>query len=212
MEFYVLHAVLGSRHDVEIVVLDGFCGDPPRCSACKRPVGSRTWLPPHQANLVVHGEALGDVAFGPGCDPVFSGRLVLRGQAHHLRGLAEATAVHIRRIQAVGVVRATADYLAVPIRTGPVRIDEARSRIRRERPIECSMCLHGGLIELVEGFAIAEATWDGTDVFHVLGLPGVTVVSARFREVVVGGGLEGFNFQPTQDYIWDPYATRRPSA
>lgn len=210
MEFYVLQAVLGSRHDVEIVVLDAVYGDPPRCPSCQRPVGSRAWLPPHRAHLIVHGESLGDVAFGSGCDPVFSGRLLAFGQARQLRGLGGATGVDVRKIRGTAGPQVRTDYLAVPISTGPARIDEARSRILREKPIECSVCLHGGLITLVEGFAITEATWDGEDLFHVLGLPGVTVVSARFREAVVSGGLEGLNLQPTQDYIWNPYGTRGP--
>jgi hypothetical protein len=82
-------------------------------------------------------------------------------------------------------------------------VDEARSRIVRNRPPTCSVCRSGGP-DAIHGLALEDGTWSGEDVFEARGLQGLVLASARVRELVEDEGLTNIGLMPLDEYVWDP--------
>jgi hypothetical protein len=181
-------------------------GQPPNCPQCGHPLGMLTWLPPYRSELELHGEAFGDYAEGPGFDLLISERFAEAFRAEGLSGLlgfhpVEVTRVRRRRKKSKSAV--APHYFAVTPCFGRGAVDDARSRIRRSKPIACLECRSSG-VDSIHGFVLEPGSWQGEDIFRPRGDCGDIVVSERFAAFVQRHGLTNMKLTPTEVVIRDP--------
>jgi len=211
--FYVLdHDELGGPHDTHVELALGFqTASAPLCPKCGHIIGLREWLPPYRVKVVVHGsEGAGDLAMGPGNDFFVSSRLADAFRADGLSGLEGFHPVEVARLDARARRLGLPGYLLVRAAYGRGAVDEARSRLRRSRLLECEECRSPG-IEGIYGFKLEPGTWDGLDVFHPRGWQAWVVVSERFAEFVRRHGFTNIRLVPTGQFIWDPLRKGPPA-
>jgi hypothetical protein len=206
-EFFVLLPEgIGTSYDTEMLEADPVVlGDAPRCEACGLYVGGRPWLPPHRAELTLHGTEWGDFAFRGegGEDMLLSERAAALFQSAGLRGLRGFEDVEITRVK--GSARPAPRYLHVAVDRGKASVDEASSTLIRSGPPSCHQC-RSATMEGIQGFALEHETWAGEDVFFPRGLTGTVVASRAFVDFVRENALSNVRFVPTGSYVWDPYA------
>jgi hypothetical protein len=186
----------------------------PVCSRCGGAIGSRVWLAPYRAELELHGESFGDFVKGPGDDVLISERFAELFRAEGLTGFSGFHLAEVERVRkkARPSKAATAPrYAVVTPCIGRGAVDEARSRVRRLRPITCPECRYGGASS-IHGFALEQGTWQGEDVFRPRGLYGRIVVSERFAELASRHGLTNVKLTPIEELIWDPLGRGPPEA
>lgn len=166
----------------------------------------RTWLPPYQGEVEVHGEVLGDVIAVTGDDMIISERLAESFRAEGLTGWGGFHPVDILRIRKKrgrqeqgGIPR----YFVVTPCFGQGAVDEEHSRLRRNEPMACAACRYAAL-DSIHGFILERSTWTGEDVFRPRGLQGCIVVSERFAGLVRRHGFTNMELIPTEAYVWDP--------
>jgi hypothetical protein len=82
-------------------------------------------------------------------------------------------------------------------------VDEARSSIRRPKPVICAECRSAG-VDSVHGFVLEPGTWRGEEMFRPRGKYGSILVSERFVGVVQRHGFTNMKLIPTGQYVWDP--------
>src|SRR5262245_43409155 len=58
--FFQLSVDTFGRYDTEFDAEPHNMGDAPHCPNCGDPIGLKTWLPPYQGDLELHGEGFGD--------------------------------------------------------------------------------------------------------------------------------------------------------
>jgi hypothetical protein len=197
---------IGSSHDTEMLEADPvILGDAPRCEVCGLYSGGRPWLPPHRAELTLHGSHWGDFAFrgDGGEDFLISERTAELYREEKLRGLSGFEQVEIARFK--GTDEQPPRYLHVAVGRSQGAVDEQKSSLIRPEPPTCERCRSAEL-EAIHGFVLESGSWSGEDVFFVRGLTGVVVVSRRFREFVDRHALTNVRLTPTGSYEWDPYA------
>jgi hypothetical protein len=102
-------------------------------------------------------------------------------------------------------------YVAVSACLGRGAVDEARSHVRRTKPVSCSECRNTG-VDSIHGFTLEPGTWQGEDVFRPRGLQGDIIVSERFAEFIRRYGLTNMRLIPTEEFIWDPLRLGPPVA
>ena len=93
-------------------------------------------------------------------------------------------------------------FVAAPC-LGRGAVDEARSHLRRDKPVTCPECRSTG-VDTIHGFTLESGSWQGEDVFRPRGLQGDIVVSERFAEFVKRHGFTNMKLSPTEEYVWDP--------
>ncbi|WP_224366427.1 hypothetical protein, partial [Hyalangium versicolor] len=190
--FFVLKHDASGPCDTQSLAVDStHFGRAPRCPQCGDSIGMRTWLPPHQVELELHGECAGDFVKGPGYDVLLSERMAKAFQEDGLTGLSGFHPVEVVRIRGKRKgpeASALPRYVAVTPCFGRGAVDEARTRIRRSEPITCPECQSAG-VDTLHGFALEPDTWQGEDVFRPRGLQGNIVVSERFATFVHRQGL-----------------------
>src|SRR5205814_1531477 len=132
----------------------------------------------------VHGrEGAGDLATGIVTDFLVSERMADAFRAKGLTGLDGFHPVEVMKRNARAKRLGLPRYLLVWAAYGRAAVDEARSQLRRNRPLECGECRSPGN-DGIYGFRLEAGTWDGLDVFHPRGLQGRIVVSERFAKFV----------------------------
>ncbi len=203
--FFVLKDDFHGPHDTDAMDADDTeTGDAPRCPKCGEGIGMREWLPPFRVEVAVHGkEGAGDFVKSTGNDLLVSERMAAAIRSEGLTGIHDFRPVEVVKLNArakrVGIPR----YLSILVTYGRAAVDDARSRIRRPKPIECDECRHtnvGG----VYGFRIDPGTWDGLDVFRPRGFQSDVVVSERFADFVRRHGFTNIKLVPTEEFVWDP--------
>ncbi|WP_224240783.1 imm11 family protein [Hyalangium gracile] len=188
-------------------------GNPPPCPKCGKTIGMLTWLPPYRAELEPHGQGLGDFVGGPGNEVLISERMREAFQAEGLTGLLgfhPVEVVRVRRKRKSPKPDTVPRYFAVTARFGPGAVDEARSRLRRIKPVTCPECRNTG-VDSIHGFALEPGTWQGEDVFRPRGLQGDIVVSERFVQFVQRHGFTNMKWIPTEEYVSDPLRLGPPA-
>jgi hypothetical protein len=210
--FYLLEDDFGGPRDTHAEQADGTeTGEAPRCPKCGRFIGMRTWLPPYRVEVEVHGkEGAGDLAMGTGTDLLVSKRLVDAFRAEGLTGLDGFHPVEVVKRNARAKRLGLPTYLLVRAAYGRAAVDEARSRLRRNRPLECDECRSPGN-DGIYGFRLEAGTWDGLDAFHPRGLQGRVVASERFAEFVRRHGFTNIKLIPTEQFVWDPLRKGPPA-
>jgi hypothetical protein len=196
--------------DVEPINL----GEAPLCSRCGGAVGMRTWLPPYRVNLELYAQGLGDFVDGPGYEFLVSERFAEAFRTEGLTGLLgfhPCEVVRMKRMRRVPKPSVAPPYVVVSICFGRGAVDEARSHLRRARPLTCPECRNPGT-DSIHGFTLEPGTWQGEDVFRPRGLPGDIVVSERFAEFVKKHGWTNMKLTPTEEFVWDPLHRGPPTA
>ncbi len=206
--FFVLEeGVLWSRYDADVEKVEPRnLGKGPRCPRCGEPIGMKPWLPPHRAELVLHGEELGDFIEVFGNDLLVSERFAQAFREEGLTGLEgfhPVEVVRVRRKRRGPKPTHVPRYLLVRVCFGRAAVDVARSRIRYVRPPTCEECRSEG-IDAIHGFTLEEGTWRGEDIFHSRGGQGVLTVSERFERFVARHGFTNLRMTPTEEYVWNP--------
>ncbi|HEY8210242.1 MAG TPA: DUF1629 domain-containing protein [Myxococcaceae bacterium] len=209
--FVLLHDDFGKPHDTTALMGEGFeTGDAPTCPVCNGVLGLRQWLPPYRVELTVHGkEGAGDFVECV-CNLLISERMADAFRSERLMGLEGFQPVDVVKMNAharrLGIPR----YFFVKAAFGQAAVDEARSRIRRVKPIECEECRRQD-VDGIHGFRIQAGSWDGLDVFRPRGLQSREVVSERFADFVQGHGLTNIKLVPTEQFVWDPLQKGPPT-
>jgi hypothetical protein len=202
--YYVLLGGRESEYDTEMLEADPVnLGEAPTCEVCGRFVGGKAWLPPHRAELTLHGSVWGDFAFRVGDE---TDALVIDTRARDWReaglvGLSGFEPVEITRVQ--GSSRPAPQYLHVAVKLGGAVIDEARSSIVRAEEVTCEECRYAGILSAINGFSLETGTWTGEDVFIPRGLSGTVVVTPRFKEWIETNAVTNVCLTPTEAYEWD---------
>lgn len=215
--FFVLaQGALWSRYDVEVealkpVNLGEGAADCPKCGS---PVGMMQWLPPYRADLVLHGEELGDFIKVSGDDLLFSERFVQAFREEGLTGLEgfhPLEVVRVRRKRRGPKPSHVPQYLVVTACYGGAAVDLARSRIRyADEPPTCKQCREATK-NAIHGFTLEAGTWRGEDIFRPWGLLGRLVVSERFARFVERHGFTNMTLVPTEELVWDPLELGPPT-
>jgi hypothetical protein len=214
--FFVLEADVWGPHDTQFDTREpDNIGDAPHCPQCGGTIGMLTWLPPYRVALELYGQGPGDFADGPGGNSVLiSERVVEAFRAEGLTGLlgfhpVEVVGVRGKRKKAKAAV--VPRYFVVTPCLGRGAVDEARSHLRREKPVACPECRSTG-VDSIHGFVLEPGTWQGEDVFRPRGLQGDIVVSERFAQFVQKHGLTNMKLTLTEEFVWDPLRKGPPSA
>ena len=172
----------------------------------------RPWLPPYRGELELYGEELGDFVKAAGYDFLVSERFAEGFRAEGLTGLLGFHPVEVARVRRKGrKSKATVAprYFAVTACFGRGAIDEARSRLRRNKPVMCSECRSTG-VDSIHGLFLEPGTWQGEDVFRPRGEQGSILVSERFAQFAQRHGLTNLKLTPTESFIWDPRGMGAP--
>lgn len=184
-------------------------GDAPRCPLCNQYVGMLAWLPPYNAEIVVHGRKLGDIIECSGNDLLVSAHFRDAWLTEGFRGIDVFSPLERLRIRPARLGRKPVTYFHVEPRLFGTQIDLARSLIEYDRPITCSKCGSGG-IDSVRGFAIDEKSWTGEDLFFPWGMSGRLIVTDRVRQMRDKYGLTNMNLVPVEEVLIDPYRRWTP--
>jgi hypothetical protein len=211
--FALLGGAFGSPYDTEMLETDPVhLGEAPRCDACGRFVGGRPWLPPHRAELTLHGSTWGDFAFrgAVGEDFLIVSPVAARFRESEMTGLSGFESVEI--VSFAGSSTPPPDYVHVAVEIGSASIDESRSSLQRSGEVESAKCGHATTLDAVHGFAVASETWRCADVFIALGLPGTPIVSERFKNWAESAQLSNVRFTPTAEFEWDSSAPASASS
>jgi hypothetical protein len=209
--FFVLENDFHGPHDTDAEYADDFeTGDAPRCPKCGKGIGKREWIPPYRIEVAVYGkEGAGDFVRCIG-RLLLSARMASAFRAEGLTGFEGFHPVEVVKLNARAKRMGIPKYLMVEATFGRAAVDEARSRIRRAKPIECAECRKTD-VDGIYGIRIEPGTWDGLDVFRPRGLQANVVVSERFAEFVGRHGFTNIKLIPTEQFVWDPLRKGPPS-
>lgn len=210
MQFFVLRHVVGSSDETEFeTVAPTTLGEAPTCPVCREGyIGMKPWLPPYTAEIRLRGEHLGDVAFGVGDELLVSEAFRQTWIQSRLLGIDAFNVASIVRVRASKASVSASPFYCIEPRYGSAWVDFSRSRFERNVEPSCLACGKGAVINAVRGFSVAEGTWGGEDMFRVLGLPGVVIVSARFRKAVEAHRLKNVPTVPVASYYAPPLDKR----
>jgi hypothetical protein len=92
-------------------------------------------------------------------------------------------------------------------RLGPELDEDASGAVRRS--LECAYC-HRGYLEKWERVIIKPASWTGEDIFFPRGLPGICVVSERFKQIIETCQLTNAWLIPAERYAFDEHRPQLP--
>lgn len=177
-----------------------------RCPKCNAPTRSLPSLPPYNLELIVWDNRPGDIVFGTSTLLLISQnakRVIEREDLKGLSGFSDVTIVRVKwRKKRLFLPRYYAGY---PEYEGG-RLDLQRSTVVREPGPVCSTCLLGPPIRSIKGIYIEDGSWNGADIFYATGMPGLVLVTERFREAATDAGLTGFQLTPADKYAFDFYA------
>lgn len=177
-------------------------GNAPKCAKCRSFLGQMPWVGPRSAELEVWGHMYGDVVFGPFAELLVSERFLRAFQDAGLTGFDDQGRVDILRVKRhLGTEPSGSSpaYHCVLPRLGKTKINAIASGLVTKRPVTCDTCLSGVIVRY-DRVAIDHSTWDGSDVFFALGLPGLCVVSDRFADWLEGANMSVPSLVPAEAY------------
>ncbi|WP_257461330.1 hypothetical protein [Archangium lipolyticum] len=205
--FALEQGIACSRYDVEVDKVEPYnLGKAARCPRCGGVIGMKPWLPPHRAELVLHGEELGDFIKAGGDDLLVSERFAQAFREEGLTGLEGFLPVEVLQVRRrrrgpkpLNIPR----YFIVTVCFGHAAVDLSRSQIRYGTPPRCEECRSSGL-DAIYSFTLEPGTWRGEDIFNPRGLLGVWTVSERFERFVARHGFTNMRLTPSEEYVWNP--------
>lgn len=155
----------------------------------------RSWLPPFRIELTAAAQ-WDDVAF-------FGTEFLLCNRATHeaadvgLTGLGGLEPVEIA--QTSGALSEPPLYRRVSLSIGAVGVDEDLSDVDWVDREACDWCRGAG-VDAIRGFVLDDESTD--DLFFARDLPGVPIVSERFKDAAEVAGWTNVAFVPTESYTW----------
>lgn len=205
--FLVLQVPARGDYDTDFYNVDDHVGDSPHCPQCHKGFGALSWLPPYRGELDLVGEGFGDLVRGAGNDLLMTERMAEAFQKEGLKGLSGFEPVEIVRVLKRGRRKPLVPpkYFRVSPAFLSAAVDEARSRLQRQKPIDCDYCRARAGLRSVYGFALEEGSWNGGDIFRPRGLTGMVVVSERFERFVTAHGFTNLELTPIEKYVLDFY-------
>jgi hypothetical protein len=208
MRFYALVKYPSGDAETEFSSHDGNgVGDALRCPRCGSFVSMLTWLPPFRATLTRYGSAWGDFAFMGGADDLLVSqkfRDVYYG--YGLTGLRGFEPVEITKITSRRKRKLTEPpaYFRVCADYGQPALDVAASGFEWQDQPTCPVCLSAHIVRW-KRLIVSPDTWHGEDAFRARGLPGITIVSQRFKDACELNGMHNAVFLPAEGYSYDFY-------
>jgi uncharacterized protein DUF1629 len=213
MDFFVLnvrHKSVGSATTDYLDCDPVNLGAAPRCDACGRYIGMRSWLPPYRVELKVWGKQFGDLVSGTSLDLLISHRFKSVYEELGLTGLEGFDPVEVVRVKRrkrfagdpppyyrVGVVRTNA------------AIDVVQSGLEGEHAVSCLVCLNVGLVKRFRRVAIVEKSWTGEDIFIARGLTGTIITTERFKAFCDENRISNAVLVPANEHSIDFYPWER---
>lgn len=183
-QFFVLRRPRRGTDDSEMDFydIDDNVGDAPTCPECGRFIGMLEWLPPYTGELELWGRQFADVVIVPG-GLIVSQRFKDTYEDHNLSGLKNFCPVRIVRavFRKKTVTEEIPHYYYTTVTQSTVPVDDEASEIIRNRPRTCSWCFSGDT-ECATRIVLNLASYQGEDIFIARGLPGIEIVSDRFRD------------------------------
>ena len=181
---------------------------PPRCPECGSALSWKAWLPPHNIKLSsAQPEKWPDFLWGAGFTLMVSKRFRSLYENAGLTGIehffSPAHLIRVGRRKAGDLPPNLPEYCLITIKWNGANLDDEASGVVRKHPQDCWYC-RGSYISF-ERVVIQENTWDGSDVFEVRGLPGVIVVSERFKQLVDTHKITNALFIPAEKYAYDEH-------
>lgn len=212
MRFFVLKVPARGHYDTDFHDVDNSVGESPHCPRCGKHFGALSWLPPYRGELDLVGKDFGDIVRAAGNDLLMTERMAKAFQQESLKGLSGFEPVEIVRVLKRGRRKPLVPpkYFRVSPAFLSAAVDEARSRLQRQRPIDCDYCRARAGLRSVHGFAIEEGSWNGDDFFRPRGMTGMIVVSERFERFVAAHGFTNLELTPTEKYVLD-FSPPRPA-
>ena len=177
-------------------------GSAPECPVCGACVGLLPWLPPYHAEIVLHGQKLGDLVDTTGDSCLVSERFRKAWESEGLRGIEKFSPVERIRLRPARFGKKTPTLFHVAAQHFGTQVDVERSLIEYDRPITCQKCKSGDA-KTIRGFSIDESSWTGEDFFFAWGVSPL-IVTDRVREMRDKYGLTNMNMTPVEEYLWDP--------
>lgn len=211
--FYVLNGLIGLS-----VTASGASGsrygDYPKCDLCGKAIGMREWLPPHRAELHLHGSVFPDLVelTSEGllvserfCDLWHGSGLVGLGGFKPVRIIYSVRGQHSREL--------APRYMKADIARSEATIDSELSGFEYSpaSPAFCRICrsrLGGEVLKRWARLILEPNTWSGEDVFIPKGVNQV-MVTPRFKKMCETNAVKNAFFTRADQYAYDFYPWER---
>lgn len=181
-------------------------GEAPRCSQCGKYVGMLPLLPPVSVELETWGTDLGDIAFGPSDELLVSERCWKLYQDSSLTGLIDLGAVEVAKLKSHRKLCEPAPrYYCCRVDRSEAAVDDAKSRLEREKPSTCEECRLGGIIKRAQRVVLETNSWSGEDIFLARGLPGTVLASEKFDSFRQKHRISNCKLVPAEAFSFDNY-------
>jgi len=189
-------------------------GEAPRCPACCKYTGMRSWLPPYRVELETWGSEFGDLAFlGGGDDILVSLRFKQLWNKHRLVGLSGFEPVKVLNVTRNRKIQGDppAYFKAAVVASQAIVDFEASGYEWLKGPPTCSVCRIGDGVKRWKGTVVDPATWRGEDIF----VPRATadfVTSERFKDFCEANAIKNAVLVPAETHGHDFYPGGEPDA
>ncbi len=204
MNFFVLKnpKVKESSAVTDFLPTDGSrTGEAPRCPVCGRFIAMRPLLSPVAVEIETWGTMYGDIAFGPSNEILMAERLCTFFFTKGFTGLVDigrAEVVECRKHKQISAPQPL--YRCCRPITGKAAVDDAKSKLVRDKPSDCLECRLGGIIKSMDRLVLEAGTWSGEDIFFARGLPGTRIVSERVKILCENEGMSNCCFVPIAEF------------
>lgn len=178
-------------------------GDAPRCNACGKYIGLRSWLPPYRVDLDTWGNGYGDLAFPTASDILVSLRFKELWERRGLIGLSGFEPVEVVKVKRHRKLSGDApQYFKAAVVLSQAVVDNVASGLELEQPPTCPVCQLGSGIKRWKAIIIKPETWSGEDVFRPRWAGGLFVTD-RFKEFCEANDIKNAVFIPAEEYGHD---------
>jgi hypothetical protein len=204
MDFYVLKELVGhqAKCETDYFPVDPVYADPPRCSQCNEYIDRRIWQMPYLVELrywkAQHGELIYSLS-----DPVVSVRFVENFLREGLTGLTFLGDAEVVKVVPKRMTAGMPKYIVARQLRSKTELDLTASGVKYEKAPTCPQCRLGNNLIKLDRVALIESTWDGSDIFIARGLPGVTILSQRFRDFCRDFNIRNAYMIPASEYSLD---------
>lgn len=211
MKFYVLEPIGGIRFGTIWAYADPlkpvFLGEAQKCPVCGQAISLLEWLPPHRIKLSsAKSEKWGDFLWGAFSEFLVSERFREAIVKNHLAGIerfypaAEIVRVGTRKTGDLPLGLPTY-YLVQIAWNGGNLDDQASGVVRKPQRVPCEF--DRGAVKSYDRIFLEPSSWGGSDIFEARGLPGVIIVSERFREIIGKYALRNAWLIPVEKYAYE---------
>lgn len=180
-------------------------GEAEHCPVCNEPVTMKRWLHPHYLKLSsAQPEKWGDFLWGTVFPFMVSARLKKVYQIEALTGIAQfhprAKIVRMGKHKAGDLPAKPPQYYLVDIPWNGANLDDARSGAKRYKAT-CKFDRDG--VKKLDRIVLEADSWTGLDIFGVRGLPGLILVSERFKTIIEKFKFTNVWLIPAEKYVYE---------